>query len=399
MSTPERPLTRRQLKELRMTGQLPVVVPGAPPVQQGQPADADEKPVAPEPTHDDADQRAKPTSAPQPPAPQPAAARPPVEPQDDPAADRAESDAGEDVPSAPADADAAASGQGRPLTRRQARILRTNSIAVPEPTTPAPSGQPPALPGQPSVVELPAGFADAVRTSGDQARDAGPAERPAPEPARSTGGPARPAAEAEPKDEGPKVGAAFGAAVFQQAEERQRLEREAAEREASRRRETKTVAPAPEQAAVADADEVFAEAFQRSLDAGGSTATGTSLILHDMPGTASLSAPITATGELLFTSSHVLPSGLSSRGAAAGTTDGKDVDATLLDGEIPMHSSPTPIAASAAVSTSKAPGDVIRPPAPEKNHGLMLTLGITAGVLGVALVGVIIYAISTGVFG
>ena len=72
MSTPERPLTRRQLKELRMTGQLPVVVPGAPPVQQGQPADADEKPAAPEPTRDDAARPA--TPAPERPAqPEPAA--------------------------------------------------------------------------------------------------------------------------------------------------------------------------------------------------------------------------------------------------------------------------------------------------------------------------------------
>ncbi|WP_261163801.1 hypothetical protein [Microbacterium sp. Marseille-Q6965] len=398
MSTPERPLTRRQLKELRMTGQLPVVVPGATPVQQGQPATADDKPAAAAPKRDE---ERRPTPAPEPEAVETAT---PYEPAQD----------------APAQGESTSQEQsgGRPLTRRQARTLRTNSVPVTDGEASAAVETAP----EPPAVELPAGFADAVPTqaappSEDRLTDrlapapAKPAApvQPAPvrpeseaaEPARSVPEPAQPApADAGAKDDGPKVGAAFGAAVFQQAEERQRLEREAAEREALHRRETKaTATTGAEDAAAIDADEVFAEAFQRSLDAGGSTATGTSLILHDMPGTASLSAPVTATGELLITSSHVLPTGLASRGAAAGTTDGKDVDATLLDGEIPLHSSPTPISASAAVSTSKAPGDVIRPPAREKNHGLMLTLGITAGGLGAALVGVIIYAFATGVFG
>ncbi|WP_324014681.1 hypothetical protein [Microbacterium sp. JZ37] len=71
----------------------------------------------------------------------------------------------------------------------------------------------------------------------------------------------------------------------------------------------------------------------------------------------------------------------------------------LIDGEIPLSSSPTPIAASDAVSTSKSPGEVIRPPAPEKNHKLILTLGITAGGLGIAVVAAVVIAYATGVFG
>ena len=73
-------------------------------------------------------------------------------------------------------------------------------------------------------------------------------------------------------------------------------------------------------------------------------------------------------------------------------------DATLVDGELPSHSSPTPIAASSAVSTVKAPGDVIKPPVPEKGGKLMMSLAITAGVLALALVGVLILAFVTGVF-
>ena len=69
-----------------------------------------------------------------------------------------------------------------------------------------------------------------------------------------------------------------------------------------------------------------------------------------------------------------------------------------MDGELPAHSSPTPIAASAAVSTVKTSGEVIRPPAPEKGSRLMMTLAITAGALALALVGVLILAFATGVF-
>ena len=43
-------------------------------------------------------------------------------------------------------------------------------------------------------------------------------------------------------------------------------------------------------------------------------------------------------------------------------------------------------------------GDIIKPPTPEKGGRLMLTLAITAGVLALALVGVLILAFVTGVF-
>jgi len=57
-----------------------------------------------------------------------------------------------------------------------------------------------------------------------------------------------------------------------------------------------------------------------------------------------------------------------------GTSEGFDIDATFADGEIPQHSSPTPIAASAAISTVKTTAEIIKPPAPEKGSRLMLTL-------------------------
>ncbi|MFB7842121.1 hypothetical protein [Microbacterium sp. NPDC056052] len=122
------------------------------------------------------------------------------------------------------------------------------------------------------------------------------------------------------------------------------------------------------------------------------------LIFQQAPAGLSLSGPVASTGEILVTGSYDLPSGLGSRGHADGMADGKEVDAVLVDGELAPASSPTPIAASAAIGTIKPAGEVIRPPEPEKGNKLMLALTITAGALAVALVGALIVAITTGAF-
>lgn len=70
----------------------------------------------------------------------------------------------------------------------------------------------------------------------------------------------------------------------------------------------------------------------------------------------------------------------------------------LIDGELPPTSSPTPIAASSAVSTSKPAGEVIRPPAPETGNKLMFTLAIVAGGLALALAAVLVVAFTMNVF-
>ncbi|WP_402842350.1 hypothetical protein [Microbacterium sp. GXS0129] len=147
------------------------------------------------------------------------------------------------------------------------------------------------------------------------------------------------------------------------------------------------VAPGP-----SSGEQSFDELISR--DSGGSTAAGHSLVLPDatLP---PLTAPVTSTGAMLVTGTFNLPE-LGSQGHAPGVADGKDVDAVLIDGELPAASSPTPIAATAAVSQAKAPGEIIKPPVPEKSNKLMLVLAITAGVLALALVGVIVGAALTG---
>lgn len=146
----------------------------------------------------------------------------------------------------------------------------------------------------------------------------------------------------------------------------------------------------------------FRPSFDDLLTVGDSTGSQHSapnaLIFTPSPGDGSLSGPVASTGEILVTGSYELPRGLGSQGHAHGTTDGKDIDAVLIDGELAPASSPTPIAASAAVSTIKPAGEIIRPPAPEKGNRLTLVLTIIVGGLALALAVALVVAISTNVF-
>jgi hypothetical protein len=149
-------------------------------------------------------------------------------------------------------------------------------------------------------------------------------------------------------------------------------------------------------------DVALPASFDQLLARGG-TATGSlsipnALILSQTPESGSLVSPVAATGEVLITGTFSLPDSYGSTGTVPGSADGRDVDAVLVDGELPAASSPTPIAASAAISTIKSAEEIIRPPAPEKGSRLMMVLAITAGVLALALAGVLILAFTTGVF-
>ncbi|MDZ8201870.1 hypothetical protein RZO50_10090 [Microbacterium sp. SSW1-59] len=319
MSTPEqpadKPLTRRQLREIRNTGSTPVVTPP------------------------DADVDADPATAPE--APEQKAPAAPRLPRPAPPAK---------VSPTPAPDSSVNLGEA-PLTRRQARQqekIRTASVPVITPEVAAKhaaSSEPAATP------------ADAPAPKGESTPSASAEEVPAPDvdALGDVGG----AAEAER----PVVNPAFGAGLL-----------------------------AGGGADAAGAPASFDQLLSRSSS--GSVSTPNALIMSQTPST--ISSPVASTGEVILTGSYELPEGYGSTGHARGTADGKEVDAVLVDGELPAHSSPTPIAASAAISTHKAPGDVIRPPAPEKGGRLMLTLAITAGVLALALVGVLIIAFATG---
>ncbi|WP_314647931.1 hypothetical protein [uncultured Microbacterium sp.] len=165
--------------------------------------------------------------------------------------------------------------------------------------------------------------------------------------------------------------------------------------------ETPVVNPAFGEAVLQQERPAFTPSFDdliASGDSNGSHTAPSALIFTPSPGEGSLSGPVASTGEILVTGSYELPRGLGSQGHAHGVADGKEVDAVLIDGELPPASSPTPIAASSAVSTIKPAGEIIRPPAPEKGNRLMLVLAIVAGGLALALAVALGVAFTTNVF-
>ncbi|WP_345802693.1 hypothetical protein AAIB33_06275 [Microbacterium sp. AZCO] len=406
MSTPDQPdtppLTRKQMREIRNTGANPIINTGAVPVIES--AESDEQPPAPVAEVPVVPPPFEASLAPV--APLPRAAEPVVLP-DAPIPDRS--------------VDLGVS----PLTRRQARQqerIRTASVPVITPDvaasyaaeTGAPLATPTNEPRGESEDEAPEGeidpFAELGVTSGPTPVVAEAADEGEPategEPANE-GEPETEGGEAEAKaderegaeDESAEAPAESEEASAEEASDADALFREPVEEESTPRTVDPTFG-----AALLTGDAGHAQALAPSFDelitrsASGSVATPNALILSQSPDGGPIVAPVTATGEVLITGTFNLPEGLGSTGHAPGTADGKEVDAVLVDGELPAHSSPTPIAASAAVSTTKTPGEIIKPPAPEKGGRLMLTLAITAGALALALVGVLILAFATGVF-
>ncbi len=389
MSTPEQPgtpaLTRRQMREIRNTGATPVVTPEdlAEAEAQADARSAAEAPVI--------------TQAPV--APLPRAAEPVV------------------VAEAPAP-DASVDLGVSPLTRRQARQqerIRTASVPVITPDLLAAHAAAPApIDAEPTgETALPAAEAEP---------DAAPAGSPfdqlfAPAPAVPA-----PAADVdEPQDAaGSESGASSDASVSSESEATVTSESVASESEAPA--DEHDEAPSVADLGIeASADTGERAVVSSQLGAGlltaeptsvtlpptfdqllshstsGSTATPNALIVSQTTG-APLVGPVAATGEVLITGTFNLPEGLGSLGHTPRTADGREADAVLVDGELPAHSSPTPIAASAAISTVKTSGEIIKPPAPEKGNKLMISLAITAGALAAALLAVLAIALISGVF-
>lgn len=368
MTTTENPtgsLTRRQLRELRLTGQTPHVTGEgqvATPAPQPTPPRREAPPTI-EPMRPSVAAVETPAPAAEAPAPAfeaPAAPEPPA-PAPSPWEAPRQSSA-QEAPVAPSDEDE--HDEDRPRSRREARELervRTGAINI-IPTTPGPeplagSGIESTDRAHPSSQAAPwTAAAEAVADEVDVATDPRPVHA---EPMPTDADRAREAAAQRPT-----VRSGFGAAVLD----------------------------APEPAPATTFDELI------TRDSSGTASAGSALILGDemLP---PLTAPVASTGQTLVTGTFNLPDGLGSRGHAPGVADGKEVDAVLIDGELPASSSPTPIAATAAVNQAKAPGEIMQPPAPEKGNRVMLWLAISAGALAAALTAVVVWAWMTQALG
>lgn len=407
------PLTRKQLREIRLTGSTPVITEeeaAAAPAPAPQPGTGVDAPVE-KPAEGKAAER-----TPQKPAPTPEA---PLSSTSAPAAPEAA------VPASPV----------APLTRRQARDqerVRTASVPVVEPEAEAPAepaapsvpapaaGVQPSMDQAPIVSAVPAFSSSATATDGvvadddgDDADDAEVAIAPVSAAGASASVGELPLVAADAEQTGDEsrtddesqddVDAVLGLDQEREVSDTDDVLADVGDdEEAIAPDERPTVNPAFGASVIGEAHKPFAPSFDELLtvgDSSGSQHTSPSaLIFTPSPGEGSLSGPVASTGEILVTGSYELPRGIGSQGHAHGVADGKDVDAVLIDGELPPASSPTPIAASSAVSTIKPAGEVIRPPAPEKGNRLMLILAIVAGGLALALGVALVVAFTTNVF-
>ena len=367
MTTPDQPstppLTRRQLRELRNTASTPIIT-----SEEAQ-ADVD----ASQDVVDDA---------------------PIVEnaPVDSPHSESIESD---QSPIALAD-DADLDPDVHPVTRRQARHLaklRTGTVDVVE-TEPAPED---ASRTDAEAVEFAHGGGDEEPTDEDEVGDADEQSDAEASDEFDVDVDAEPDEVDEPEVEEPVIAASDEPATAHEVHVAAPSVATDAEQEPAR-----VVAPElgaqllEDGAAPIDLPSSFDHLLTRG--GSGSSAAPNALILSQTPETGSLSVPILGTGELIITGSYALPDSYGSTGSTPGSSDGKDVDESLIDGELPPASSPTPIAASSAISTIKSADDIIRPPAPEKGSRLIMTLAICAGALGLALATVLILTVVNGVF-
>ncbi|WP_176697230.1 hypothetical protein [Microbacterium sp. 3J1] len=404
------PLTRKQLREIRLTGATPVITPeeaaaaaaaAAAPPQSPAP---ETEPVVDEPDADASAVEPEPQSE--------------SEPEPEPEPESTVEEPAEEAPTAAAPAaDVAGQWAHTPLTRRQVRERERGNTA--------PTAVPPVTPNSSD---------DGSESAQDErAEGDAPAETPAPasadeiviEPEVVTAVPADDIDDADADEDVAATPVSASATVESAGEVPLVLEQvdpegeergapvqdlladggESVDADDPDSAERPTVSSAFGRGVLKDAEaapQPFTPSFDELLTAGDSAGSQhlapNTLIFNPSPGDGSLSGPVASTGEILVTGSYELPKGLGSQGHAHGTTDGKDIDSVLIDGELPPASSPTPIAASAAVSTIKPAGEVIRPPAPEKGNKLMLILAIVAGGLALALGVALIVAFTTNVF-
>jgi hypothetical protein len=118
-----------------------------------------------------------------------------------------------------------------------------------------------------------------------------------------------------------------------------------------------------------------------------------------MPTNDSLTGPISSNGNVIVTGSIDLPASLSSTGQHPNYFDKAELDTMFeADEEAAPATAGTPVSAARAVSTHTQTGDVINPPAPSRDHRLLIILAITAGALLTAVLAVVIVGFVVGAF-
>ena len=162
-------------------------------------------------------------------------------------------------------------------------------------------------------------------------------------------------------------------------------------------------APGPAAAADAGASGDFDELISRAVaqESATSTTNTSALILPALPDTGDLSGPLGNTCELFITGSISLPKSLGETGGHVPMADAGEVDGLedLGFDAVPATSNPIlPVSAARAVSAVGASGPVVEQETKEKSK-LPLVLIITGGALVVAVVALLSWGWSSGMFG
>lgn len=140
-------------------------------------------------------------------------------------------------------------------------------------------------------------------------------------------------------------------------------------------------------------------------DEGAASSTNTAaLILPVMPDTTDISGSLNETGEIFITGSIELPKSLGETGSHEALIDNLDAHEAAVLGhdvhEINMQPESTnePVSAARAISALDSKNAIVSS-APPKNKKLPMVLAISAGSVIVVVAGVVVWAVSTGLFG
>lgn len=148
----------------------------------------------------------------------------------------------------------------------------------------------------------------------------------------------------------------------------------------------------------------FDDLISRAIAAEGATSSNTAaLILPSMPEGTDLAGPLGETGELFVTGSIELPKSLGETGGHARLHDSiesdplADLGIDLSDEPVPDDSAP--VSATRAISARTVEGSGVVAPHTKKGNRLPLILSLTAGGLLLAVIGLLAWGASNGMFG
>jgi hypothetical protein len=152
------------------------------------------------------------------------------------------------------------------------------------------------------------------------------------------------------------------------------------------------------QAALDDETQPFENTLSRDVGGGNVSTATNALVLPTTSQLNDIASAINSTGEILVTGSITLPSALGSTGGDSRRYDDPDVDALFdaYDNELVATDS-APVSAIRAVSTHTSTHGVITANKPTGNR-LLTVMMISAGVMGVAVFGLLIAGFVLNIF-